>query len=68
MTGKLPIEIKGKKEKFDMKCAGEVTVKLTDGVRFEPLIKVLEWEEGKDGEMIVKKSELIELSIVFDNK
>ena len=46
---------------------GEVIVKLAKGVRFEPTFKVLEFEKNKKGEMIIKKAELIELSLVFDN-
>ena len=45
-----------------------ISEELLSKARFEPGIKVLEFVEKKDGTKVIKKAELLELSIVFDNK
>ena len=48
------------------KIKGEIIIKLAKDVHFEPTFEILEMEE-KDGVRIIKKVELVEISLVFDN-
>lgn len=75
---KLPIEnvkvnidkrllgFKNRKIKGIKGCAGKVTVNMGKGFHIEPTLKILEMEEDKDGVMVIKKAELVEISFVFD--
>lgn len=60
------IDIKSKKIKGIKNCAGEVMVNMRKGFRVEPTLKILEMEEDKDGVTVIKKAELVEISLVFD--
>jgi hypothetical protein len=48
------------------KIEGEITVNLAKGVRIVPTFKILEKEKQKDGTTLIKKAELVEMSLVFD--
>ena len=58
--------IKSRKIKGIKGCAGEVTVKMRKGFRVEPTLKILEMEKDNDGVTVIKKAELVEVSLVFD--
>lgn len=46
----------------------EGELKLMPHTRFVPTLKVLEFEEKEDGTKIIKKAELVSVSLVFDKK